>query len=137
MMEFLKEAQEIKKKYPEIIEEYFEKIATNENFDKILSKFEELFGNENIVIDNVQPHRDCRKYQYIEVKFGDKEYEISFAFLDLDGLDAKFDMECYNEGKRYTLSPYFKDTFQTEDEIVSAAENIIKMRNEINKILGL
>lgn len=136
MMEFLKEAQEIKEKYPEIIKEYFEKIATNENFDKILSKFEELFGNENIVIDNVQPRRDCRKYQYIEVKF-DKEYEISFAFLDLDGLDAKFDMDCYNEGKRYTLSPYFKDTFQTEDEIVSAAENIIKMRNEINKILGL
>ncbi len=136
MMEFLKEAQEIKEKYPEIIEEYFEKIATNENFDKILSKFEELFGTENIVIDNVQPYRDCRKYQYIEVKF-DKEYEISFAFLDLDGLDAKFDMECYNEGKRYTLSPYFKDTFQTEDEIVSAAENIIKMRNEINKILGI
>ena len=136
MMEFLKEAQEIKEKYPEIIEEYFEKIATNENFDKILKKFEELFGTENITIDNVQPYRDCRKYQYIEVKF-DKEYEISFAFLDLDGLDAKFDMECYNEGKRYTLSPYFKDTFQTEDEIVSAAENIIKMRNEINKILGL
>lgn len=136
MMKFLKEAQEIKEKYPEIIKEYFEKIATNENFDKILSKFEELFGNENIVIDNVQPRRDCRKYQYIEVKF-DKEYEISFAFLDLDGLDAKFDMDCYNEGKRYTLSPYFKDTFQTEDEIVSAAENIIKMRNEINKILGL
>lgn len=136
MMEFLKEAQEIKEKYPEIIEEYFEKIATNENFDKILSKFEELFGTENIIIDNVQPYRDCRKYQYIEVKF-DKEYEISFAFLDLDGLDAKFDMECYNEGKRYTLSPYFKDTFQTEDEIVSAAENIIKMRNEINKILQI
>lgn len=136
MMEFLKEAQEIKEKYPEIIEEYFEKIATNENFDKILTKLEEMFGTENIVIDNVQPYRDCRKYQYIEVKF-DKEYEISFAFLDLDGLDAKFDMECYNEGKRYTLSPYFKDTFQTEDEIVSAAENIIKMRNEINKILGL
>ena len=136
MMEFLKEAQEIKEKYPEIIETYFEKIATNENFDKILAKFEELFGTENIVIDNAQPHRDCRKYQYIEVKF-DKEYEISFAFLDLDGLDAIFDMERYNEGKRYTLSPYFKDTFQTEDEIVSAAENIIKMRNEINKILGL
>lgn len=135
-MEFLKEAQEIKEKYPEIIEEYFEKIATNENFDKILSKFEELFGTDSITIDNVQPYRDCRKYQYIEVKF-DKEYEISFAFLDLDGLDAKFDIECYNEGKRYTLSPYFKDTFQTEDEIVSAAENIIKMRNEINKILGV
>ena len=27
---------DIKEKYPEIIEEYFEKIATNENFDKIL-----------------------------------------------------------------------------------------------------
>lgn len=136
MMEFLKEAQEIKEKYPEIIESYFEKIATNENFDKILSKFEELFGTENIVIDNVQPHRDCRKYQYIEVKFNN-EYDISFAFLDLDGLDATFDIKLYNKGKRYTLSPYFKDTFQTEDEIVSAAENIIKMRNEINKILGL
>lgn len=136
MIEFLKEAQEIKEKYPEIIKEYFEKIATNENFDKILSKFEELFGTDSITIDNVQPYRDCRKYQYIEVKF-DKEYEISFAFLDLDGLDAKFDIECYDEGKRYTLSPYFKDTFQTEDEIVSAAENIIKMRNEINKILQI
>ncbi len=117
MYEFIKEAEEIWKKYPEIIEEYYENIATNENFDKILVKIKELFKNEEITLNNLQPNPECRKYQYIEVRF--KEFELTFSFLDLDGLDAKYDMELYNKGKKYNITPYFLDTFQSAEDIIN------------------
>lgn len=135
MYEFIKEAKEIWEKYPEIIEEYYENIATNENFDMILEKIKELFKNEEITLNNLQPNPECRKYQYIEVRF--KEFELTFSFLDLDGLDAKYDMELYNKGKKYNISPYFLDTFQSAEDIINAADNIKIMMKEINKILQI
>lgn len=63
MYEFVEESKEIWEKYPEIIEEYYGKIATNENFDKILEKIKELFKNEEVTLNNLQPNPECRKYQ--------------------------------------------------------------------------
>lgn len=132
-MGWTKELEEYQKQHQEMYDSYFKEVANNENFFKILEAFENKYGSENVKIENDQPDERCKFYQYINIKKGNSD--LTFSFLDIDGFDWKFDTERYNEGKRYNLSVYFKDSFPEVEEILESAELIKEVKKIVNDII--
>lgn len=132
-MGWTKELEEYQKQHQEMYESYFKDFANNENFFKILEAIENKYGSENVTIENDQPDERCKFYQYINIKKGNSD--LTFLFLDIEGFDWKFDTKKYNEGKRYNLSVYFKDSFPEVEEILESAELIKEVKKIVNNIL--
>lgn len=130
MDDWKKEVEEITNKYSKEIKEY-EKIATNENFEKIIEKIKKL-GKYEMEFDE-HPFFEYRMYGINTIE---NEYvRIYFSFFDFYDFDSKTNMEDYLKGQKYKLDCVFDEDFIEYETLKGGHESFCEIKKIIDEVI--
>ena len=125
-----KEVEEITNKYSKEIKEY-EKIATNENFEKIIEKIKKI-GKYEVEFDE-HPSSEYRMYGINTIE---NEYiKIYFSFFDFYDFDSKANMEDYLKGQKCKLDCVFDEDFIEYETLKGGYESFCEIKKIIDEVI--
>ena len=128
-----KDLKFLKDNFSKEMEYYNKNIGTKENFNRIIEEVKKI-KRFKVVLDNF--YTDENKILGLTHFYTDSA-EIIFCFYNFYGPDARVNMRDYLKGINYNLDLWLTYDAIPFDELEAAYKDIKKIKNIIDKVIGV